>query len=223
VNMHGAYKPTGLRRTYPNLSNKEGVLNLEWDKWSDKCTPEHDLIVPFTRMLAGPMDYHLGGFRALPKDSFEIRDRAPFVMGTRCHDMAMYVIYENYMAMICDYPAAYENQIGFDFIVNVPVIWDETKIINAKISDYISIARRNGENWYIGSMTDWSERELEIPLNFLKKGDYQAVIYSDAKDADINPNNLIKEEYIVNPSDVIHIKMAPGGGNVVKISPIPPQ
>ncbi len=141
-------------------------------------------------------------------------------MGTRCHHMAMYVIYENYMAMICDYPSAYENQTGFDFIVNVPVTWDETKVINAQVGNYISVARRNGENWYIGSMTDWSERELEIPLNFLDKGDYQAVIYSDAKDSDINPDNLIKEEYIVNSSDVIHAKMAVGGGMVVKISPI---
>jgi alpha-glucosidase len=220
VNMHGAYKPTGLRRTYPNLSNKEGVLNLEWNKWSDKCTPEHDLIVPFTRMLAGPMDYHLGGFSALSKDSFEIRERAPFVIGTRCHHMAMYVIYENYMAMVCDYPSAYKNQIGFDFIVDVPVTWDETKVINAKVGDYISVARRNGENWYIGSMTDGSERELEIPLNFIDEGDYQAVIYSDDKDADINPNNLKKVKQIVNSSDLIHVKMAPGGGMVVKISPI---
>jgi alpha-glucosidase len=220
VNLHGASKPTGLRRTYPNLSNVEGVLNLEWDKWSERCTPEHDLIVPFTRMLAGPMDYHLGGFRALAKDSFVIRDRAPFVMGTRCHQMAMYVVYENYLPMICDYPAAYENQTGFDFIVNVPVTWDETRVINAKVGDYLTIARRYGEDWYIGSMTDWSEQKLEIPLKFLDKGNYQAIIYSDAKDADIHPNNLIKVENIVNSSDVIQAKLAPGGGQVIKISPI---
>jgi len=220
VNFHGASKPTGIQRTYPNLSNVEGVLNLEWDKWSYLCTPEHDLIVPFTRMLAGPMDYHLGGFRALSKDKFVKQDRKPFVMGTRCHHLAMYVIYENYLPMICDFPAAYENQAGFEFIIDVPVTWDETKVINARVGDYITIARRKGDNWYIGTMTDWSEREIDIPMTFLEKGYYQAVIYRDADDSDINPNNLLKDESIINNLNVIHTKMMPGGGNVIKISPI---
>jgi len=220
VNFHGASKPTGIRRTYPNLSNIEGVLNLEWDKWSYLCTPEHDLVVPFTRMLAGPMDYHLGGFRALAKDKFVKQDREPFVMGTRCHHLAMYVVYENYLPMICDFPAAYEKQAGFEFILNVPVSWDETRVINTKIGNYITIARRKGDNWYIGMMSDWSAREIDLPLAFLEKGDFQAVIYQDAPDSDLNPNHLIKEEAIVNYAKVIHVKMKSGGGSVIKISPV---
>ncbi|MFC1633368.1 glycoside hydrolase family 97 protein [Planctomycetota bacterium] len=225
IQFHGAYKPTGIRRTYPNLTNKEGVLNLEYLKWSGLCTPEHNLMVPFTRMLAGPLDYHLGGFRAIAKDQFpnnhisEKNNIAPRVLGTRCHHLAMYVVYENPVSMVCDYPTAYKNQPGFSFIQQVPTIWDETKVINAQVGDYITVARRNKDDWYVGTMTDWIARELKIPLGFLSAGDYTAELYADAADAETNPNNLLKERYGVRATDVIVTRLASGGGQVMKLSP----
>jgi len=222
VQLHGASKPTGLRRTYPNLTNIEGVLNLEYLKWSDLCTPEHNLIVPFTRMLAGPMDYHLGGFRSVTREEFQsIEDNnlEPVVMGTRCHHLAMYVVYENPVPMVCDFPDAYKNQPGFEFIEQVPTVWNETKVINAKVGDYITIARRHEDDWYIGSMTDWTGRELEIPLNFLPEGNYSATMYSDTEKTIENPNILEKKEITVSSKDIITIKLTTGGGNVISLKP----
>jgi alpha-glucosidase len=219
IQFHGAYKPTGLRKTYPNLVGREAVLNLEWIKWSDRCFPEHDLIVPFTRMLAGPLDYHLGGFRSVTKENFKPIHVSPNVMGTRCHHLAMYVVYESYLQLVCDYPSAYVNQPGFEFIKQVPTTWDDTKVINAKVGDYITIARRKGNDWYVGSMTDWSARAISIKLDFLLEGNYVAIIYSDAVDADKFPNKLIKEKYLVDSKDIIKCKMASGGGLVIRLSP----
>ncbi|MDA7633599.1 glycoside hydrolase family 97 protein, partial [bacterium] len=156
IQFHGAWKPTGRRRTYPNLVNHEGSLNLEYLKWSEDCTPEHNLIVPFTRMLAGPMDYHLGGFLNVLPDAFEARSAHPMVLGTRCHHLAMYVAYENAVPMVCDAPTAYINQPGFDFIQQVPTEWDETRFLAGEVSDFLVIARRKGQDWYIAAMTDSS-------------------------------------------------------------------
>ena len=221
VQFHGAYKPTGLRRTFPNLVNIEGVLNLEYLKWSDRCTPEHNVIVPFTRMLAGPMDYHLGGFRSVKKEEFNAEGNLiePVVMGTRCHHLAMYVVYENPVPSVCDYPEAYKNQLGFEFIKQVPTVWDDINVINAKVGEYITIARRKGDEWYIGSMTDWTGRKIKIPLDFLSEGNYSAEIYSDIEESNKNPNMLEKEEYLVTSKDIIITQLVSGGGNVIKVSP----
>lgn len=125
IHFHGVWKPTGVQRTYPNLFNHEGVLNLEYLKWSDQCSPPHNVTVAFTRMLAGPMDYHLGGFRVVNRGEFKPQSIKPNVLGTRCHHLAMYVVFENPMPMVCDAPTAYESQPGFDFIRQVPTTWDE--------------------------------------------------------------------------------------------------
>ena len=222
VQFHGASKPTGLRRTFPYLTNIEGVLNLEYLKWSDKCTPEHNVIVPFTRMLAGPMDYHLGGFRSVKREDFEARRQnlEPVVMGTRCHHLAMYVVYENPVPMVCDYPTAYRHQPGLEFLRQVPTVWDDTKVINAKVSDYITVGRRHGDEWYIGSMTDWTERELAIPLAFLSDREYSATIYSDTQETKKDPNLLKKEQYLVTATDTITAKLGSGGGHVIVLSPV---
>ncbi|MGM0655159.1 MAG: glycoside hydrolase family 97 catalytic domain-containing protein, partial [Thermodesulfobacteriota bacterium] len=153
VQFHGAYKPTGVRRTYPNLMNKEGVLNLEYLKWSDMCTPDHNLIVPFTRMLAGPMDYHLGGFRSVTKENFSstLNNIEPVVMGTRCHHLAMYVVYESPFQMVSDHPLTYKGQLSFSFIKDCPATWDETIVINGYPGEYITVVRRNGNDWFLGS------------------------------------------------------------------------
>jgi len=222
IQFHGVGKPTGRERAYPNLFNHEGVLNLEYLKWSENPSPEHNLIVPFTRMLAGPMDYHLGGFRSVRRDKFKPQGVSPLVLGTRAHHLAMYVVYENPMPMVCDYPTSYEDQPGFDFIERVPTVWDETRVLAAKVGDYIAIARRNRNDWYVGAMTDWTPRSLEIPLAFLGPGSHVAEIWADAPNTSEDPNILIKTRRRVSAQDKIEATLTPGGGWVMHIQPAGP-
>ena len=222
IQFHGVWKPTGRQRSYPNLFNHEGVLNLEYLKWSDKCSPQHNLTVPFTRMLAGPMDYHLGGFRAVRREDFKPRGVSPIVLGTRSHHLAMYVVYENPMPMVVDYPTAYENQPGFELIEQVPTVWDETRVLSAKTGEYIVLARRKGDEWYIGAMTNWTPRELEIPLALLGPGSYVAETWSDAPETTENPNVLTKDRRTVSAQDRVRAKLESGGGWVMHIKPANP-
>jgi alpha-glucosidase len=174
-------------------------------------------MIPFTRMLAGPTDYHAGGFRAVSREDFKPNYLEPNVLGTRCHHLALYVVYESYLQMVCDYPEAYKDQPGFEFIQQVPTTWDETRVLQAQISNYITIARRKGTDWYIGTMNDWTPRTYSISLDFLPKGEYEATIFSDAKDADTNPNHLVKETRTVTKSDILEMQLAIGGGQAVWI------
>jgi len=218
IQFHGAYKPTGLSRTYPNEFTREGTLNYEADKWTDEgLSPDHDIYMPFTRMLAGSTDYHLGGFRAVPQNKFRAQYTRPLVLGTRCHMLAMYVILENALGMVCDYPEAYEGQPGFEFIQKIPTTWDETKVIDAKVQEYITIARKKNNEWYIGSITNHEKRTVTIPLSFLDNGNYTAEIYTDASDTDINPNNLKKEIKTVTNKDTLTLMLSSGGGQVMRI------
>jgi alpha-glucosidase len=219
IQFHGAWKPTGRERAYPNLFNHEGALNLEYLKWSNDPTPEHNVMVPFTRLLAGPMDYHLGGFRSVRREDFKPRGVSPIVLGTRCHHLAMYVVYQNAMPQVVDYPTTYETAPGFDFIERVPVTWDETRVPVSQVGDYIVVARRNGNDWYVGAMTDWTARALDIPLNFLKPGSYTAEIWSDAPETAEDPNLLKKDRITVTPQDKIRARLATGGGWVAHIKP----
>ena len=221
VDFHGAYKPTGIRRTYPNLITREGVMGLEYSKWSKRCNPEHELTIPFTRMVAGPMDFTPGAFRNATKEQFKAVRIEPMAMGTRCHQLAMYVVYESPLQMLVDYPSAYRNQKGIEFIKVVPTTWDNTKVLNGKVGDYITIARKKGDEWYVGSMTDWTPRKLTIPLDFLGEGDYVAEIYQDATDADKVPTNVTVKKVIVKSTDKFVINMAPGGGFAMRLSPAP--
>ena len=220
VDFHGAYKPTGLRRTYPNLMTREGVLGNEYNKWSDEVTPEHNVTIPFTRMLAGPMDFTPGGFRHATKATFKAQNSAPYVMGTRCHQLAMMVVYESPLQVLCDSPYNYRGQPGLDFLRIVPTTWDETKVLHGKVGEFITIARRSGEDWFIGSMTNWTERTLEIPLNFLGKGTYTAHLISDTAEANDFPDRIREEKRVVTAKDTIIAKMASGGGHVVHLTPL---
>jgi alpha-glucosidase len=217
IQFHGAYKPTGLSRTYPNEFTREGTLNYEADKWTDGgLSPDHDINIPFTRLLAGSTDYHLGGFRAVPKKDFTTPHYTrPLVLGTRCHMLGMYVVLENYLQMVCDYPAAYEGEPGFEFIKQIPTTWDETKVPDAKVGEFITIARRKNNDWYVGTITNDTARSITIQLKFLTDGKYAATIYTDAADAGINPNHLIKQEKEVTDKDVINVQLAAGGGCVM--------
>ncbi len=217
IQFHGAYKPTGLSRTYPNEFTREGTLNYEVNKWDKRITPDHDINMPFTRMLAGSTDYHLGGFRAVPDSLFKVQYTRPLMLGTRCHMLAMYVVLENYLGMVCDYPAAYEGQPGFEFIKEVPTIWNETKVPGAKVGEYVILARKHNDDWFIGSITNHSARLITIPLHFLDEGTYTAEIYMDANDTNINPNNLVKQTKELTRSDTLTIALAAGGGAVVRL------
>ncbi|WP_299289894.1 glycoside hydrolase family 97 protein [uncultured Mucilaginibacter sp.] len=217
IQFHGAYKPTGLNRTYPNEFTREGTLNYENNKWNNIVTPNADINIPFTRGLAGSTDYHLGGFRAANPSTFKVHYTAPMVPGTRCHMLAMYVVLENEQGMVCDYPDAYIGQPGFEFIKEVPITWDETKAVNAKLSEYITIARRKGSDWYLGTINSNTPRNLNTPLSFLPKGNYTAEIYSDAPDANINPNHLVKVVQKVSNQTVLKTILTAGGGQVVRL------
>lgn len=217
VTLHGCPKPTGLERTYPNLLTHEGVINLEYDKW-DKIgiTADHEVTVPFARMLAGPLDFHQGSFRTVKPKEFQPRTNAPLVMGTPARTLASYVVYQNHLSMVADYPSAYRGHPGLPILVAIPTTWDETKVLDAKVGEYVVIARRSGTTWYIGAMTDGKERILDTSLRFLSKGRYYAEISSD--DAS-TPHGLALTKQTVTATDTIKLKMSSGGGGLVRFAP----
>ena len=219
VQFHGSSKPSGLHRTYPNEFTREGTLNYENFKGSMVTTADHDISMPFTRLLAGATDYHLGGFRALPRDKFKIQQSNPYVTSTRCHMLAMYVVLESYLGMICDTPAAYEGQPGFEFLQTIPTTWDKTVVPNASVNEYVTVARKHGDDWYVGAINNSQARNVEIALDFLGKGNYKVTLYKDAKDTDTNPNHLVKETLTVTAKDKILLPLASDGGAALHIQP----
>lgn len=218
IQFHGSSKPSGLTRTYPNEFTREGTLNYEVCKWDTLVNADHDISVPFTRLLAGPTDYHLGGFRALPRSEFKIQYVNPYVMSTRCHMMAMYVVLENHLTSLCDTPMAYEGQPGFEVLRTVPGTWDEMHVPLAEFNKYVTVARRNGTDWWVGTLNDGTARTLNLKLDFLGEGEYRAEIYTDAPDAEKNPNHLSKEIRTVTRKDKIELPLAVDGGAVLRIS-----
>jgi len=213
VDFHGSYKPAGLHRTYPNVITREGVRGLEWSKWSDKASPEMAVTQPFIRMFAGPMDYTPGAMLNATKENFEAVFSVPTSQGTRAHQLAMYVVFESPLQMLADNPTHYIDEPEcMQFLSEVPSIWDETVVLDAKLGEYIIIARRNGHQWYIGAMTNWDEREFEIDLSFLDEKIYQASIWKDGPNAHRNAQDFLMENLIVDKSKMLKIKLAPGGG-----------
>jgi alpha-glucosidase len=219
IDFHGAYKPDGLRRTYPNVITREGVMGLEYNKWSTRITPDHNLMLAFTRMLAGPMDYTPGGFMNVTREAFEPRNVHPMVMGTRAHQVALFVVFESPFEMVSDYPEAYDGQRELPFLSEVPTTWDETRVINGKPGDYITIARRHGKEWYVGSIAGSHPAQIDIPLEFLGSGEYAADTISDAPDAAVSPGHTTIEQKKVNRSQRIKAMLAAGGGQAIRIRP----
>jgi alpha-glucosidase len=220
VTFHGAFKPTGIRRTWPNLLNYEAVFNLEHNKgFRFGCPPEHNLTVPFTRMLAGPLDYHQGILRTTTEAAYRPIWRGPEMMGTVCHQLAMFVVYENYLPMVGDYPQAYIEGGGIELLAEIPVTWDETRVIDGQVGDFIIIARRSGDTWYVGSMTDGSARTLEVPLEFLGDGQFVAETWSDDPAAIHQPAAMVRRRQHVQASQTLTLTLAPAGGNVMRLSP----
>lgn len=172
--------------------------------------------VVFTRALAGVTDYHLGGFRAMPANAYKHQFTRPHMLSTRCHMLAMYVVLENHLSMVCDYPGAYEGQPGFEFIQDVPTVWDKTVVPASTPGAWVAVARQKGNTWYLGAITNNTGRPLAIPLHFLSGGTYRAEIYRDAADVATNPNNLVKETKLFTATDAISLHLPASGGLVVK-------
>ena len=219
VHFHGIWKPTGWQRTYPNLMNHEGALNLEYLKWSERCTPEHTLNLLFTRMVAGPMDYHAGGFRAVRPDKFTVHNAAPNVFGTRCYQLASYVCFDNPNPMVADYPGAYTGQPGFDFLKMVPSWWDETRVLRGEAGEILVTARRKGRIWYIGAMAAGKAQELELPLSFLGPERYAVAVWKDAPETDTDPNRLTTDAFAAATSDTLRVHLSEDGGLVAVFTP----
>ncbi|MDD4225424.1 MAG: glycoside hydrolase family 97 catalytic domain-containing protein, partial [Mariniphaga sp.] len=213
VDYHGAYKPAGLDRKYPNVISYEGVKGLENSKWSDDPDPEHNVILPFIRMVAGAMDYTPGAMLNANKKNFKDIFDAPMALGTRCHQLAMYVVYESPLQMLADNPSNYYREPEcMELLKDVPTVWDETRVLEAKVGDYIIIARRFGDTWYVGGMTDWSPRTFDLDLSFLGNGRHTMRVWKDGVNADKHAADFKLEKNSVTRSSKIKIEMAPGGG-----------
>ncbi len=219
IDFHGAYKPDGLRRTWPNLITREGVMGKEYLKWSARTSPVHNTTLPFTRMLAGPLDYTPGAFGNSNRENFIARNVEPMGLGTRAHELALYVVLESPLQMVSDYPEHYEGQHDFDFIKQVPTTWDEVRVVDGRPMENITLARRSGKDWYVGSITNWDARTVQVPLNFLDDGKYVAEIYADAPDAAVNATHTTFSKQPVDHSTVLDIKMVSGGGSAIWIHP----
>jgi len=220
IDYHGAFKPDGLRRTYPNLMTREGVMGKEYLKVTARVTPAHNATLPFTRMLAGPMDYTPGAFNNTNLEHFAPQQFMPMGLNTRAQELALYVVFESELEMVSDYPEAYAGQKEFDFIKRVPCTWDEVRSIGGMPMQWITLARRSGNDWYVGSLTDWDARDVKVPLNFLGDGKYLAEIYADATDAAEEPTHTVLTKQAVDRTTVLDVHMASGGGNTMWIHPV---
>ncbi|MGB9153235.1 MAG: glycoside hydrolase family 97 catalytic domain-containing protein, partial [Alphaproteobacteria bacterium] len=167
IDFHGAYEPDGLRRTWPNLVTREGVMGKEYLKWSARVTPVHNTTLPFTRMLAGPLDYTPGAFGNSTRENFVPRNFMPMALNTRAQELALFVVLESPFEMVADYPEHYQGQKEFDFIKQVPPTWDEVRVLDGRPIQNITVARRSGKDWYVGSLTNWDARTVKVPLSFL--------------------------------------------------------
>ncbi len=218
VDFHGAFKPAGMERVWPNIINYEGVKGNENNKWSADINPEHNLTIPFTRMAAGPMDFTPGAMVNKHKKNFMASFFRPMGLGTRCHQLAMYVVYEAPLQMLCESPSRYrQEQETVDFITSIPTTWDETRVIEAAVSDYIVIARRKGEDWFLAAMTDDTPREFNIKLDFLSEGAYDMEVFKDGINAKNYAEDYKREMKKVKKNDVLELNLVGGGGWIAQI------
>lgn len=212
LNLHGAYKPTGWIRTFPHILTSEGVAGLENHKWGSFVTPKHNVTLPFTRMVAGPMDYTPGSMMNLHEEDHKIWFNLPASVGTRCHQLGMYVVYESPLQMLADSPSNYYKEPScMEFLSQVPVVWNETRVLEASVGEYVVVARRNGNTWYIGGLVGEEGQEFEIELDFID-GNKTLTYWEDGVNVDLNANDFIRRTKKVKKGDTISIKMYDGGG-----------
>lgn len=212
VDFHGAYKPTGWLRTFPNVLTSEGVAGLENHKWGSFVTPKHNVTLPFTRMVAGPMDYTPGAMINFHEKDHKIWFNLPASVGTRCHQLGMYVVYESPLQMLADSPSNYYREpVCMEFLSQVPVVWDETCVLKASVGEYVIVARRHGDAWYIGGMAGEKGQKFEIDLDFIK-GNKTLTYWEDGVNVDMNANDVARRTRKVKQGDKITITMYDGGG-----------
>lgn len=220
VDFHGDQKPATMMRTWPNLINTEGVRGMEWSKWSWESEPKHNVTLPFTRMFLGPMDYTPGAMRNATKSTFAPINHQPMAMGTRCHQLAMYVVYDAPLQMLSDSPSNYlrEPEI-MEFLGAVPTTWDDTRVLDARIAEYVLVARKNGRDWYVGGMSDWEAHDVDVDFSFLPEGNFTLEAYQDGVNADRNASDYKKTSTQVNRTTKLKIHLASGGGWAGRIRP----
>jgi alpha-glucosidase len=219
VDFHGCQTPWGMLRTYPNVMSYEAVLGLENNKAGRRDTPQGRTTFAFTRALAGPFDYTAGAFDNATEAQFVVHNSAPMAMGTRAHQLALYVVFENPIPMVSDSPQHYRGEAAFEFLREVPAAWDETRVLDGAPGEFATVARRHGNEWYVGSITNWTARTIEVPLTFLGAGAYIAELYADGSDAATNPKQVEISRKQVTAGNVLKMKLAPGGGAAVRIVP----
>lgn len=218
IMYHGAFKPAGFGRTYPNAITREGVLGSEYNIWSEKATPEHNLLLPFIRMTAGPMDYEPGILDNATAKTFRPIGEKVMAPGTRCHQAAMFVVYESPIQIFSGNPSQGLTEPAFmELLGRVPTTWDTTVVLDAKVGDYIATARKKENEWFIGAMSDWTAREIKIDLSFLEEGNYEAEICEDGVNADRYPSDYLIRKTKLTRSNALTIKMAPGGGFLMRL------
>lgn len=218
VDFHGDQKPATMMRTWPNLINTEGVRGMEWSKWSWESEPKHNVTLPFTRMFLGPMDYTPGAMRNATRSTFAPINHQPMAMGTRCHQLAMYVVYDAPLQMLSDSPSNYLREPEtMEFLGAVPTTWDDTRVLDARIAEYVLVARKSGREWYVGSMTDWDPRDLEVDFSFLPEGTFTLEAYQDGVNAGRDARDYKKTTTQVNRTTKLKIHLAPGGGWAARI------
>ncbi|MBS1532585.1 MAG: glycoside hydrolase family 97 protein [Bacteroidetes bacterium] len=219
IMYHGAYPPKGFNRTYPNNITREGVMGSEYNIWSDKVTPAHDVTLPFTRMLAGSFDYEPGLLNNASQKGFRMIEGMPMSQGTRCHQLAMFVVYDNPMQIFSGNPSQALLEPKFmELLGSLPTTWDQTHVIDGKVGEFIVTARQHGANWYIGGMSNWTPREIELKFDFLEENaNYTVTVCKDGVNADRYPADYLISEGNVKKGDSLKIKLAPGGGFLVRL------
>lgn len=220
LDLHGMYKPSGLNRTYPNVLNFEGVHGLENMKWSSKNVDQvkYDVMIPFIRQVAGPIDYTQGAMRNAVKESYYPCYSEPMSQGTRCRQLALYVIFESPLNMLCDTPSNYEREAECsNFITRIPTVWDETRVLDGKLGEYIITARRKGNIWYVGGITNWQERDVELDFSFLGEQVFCGTLFKDGVNAHRVGRDYCCETINVDRKTNLKIHLAPGGGFVIRL------
>ena len=219
VDFHGSPKPTGLQRTYPNVINYEAVRGEECSKWDTTSGPGYHLQIPFVRMLCGDLDYTPGSMRNRSRAAFvPISKGLPTTMGTRCHELALFILFDQYLAVLSDSPEAYRKYADvMAFLSAVPVSFDDTRVLAARLGEYVVLAKRKGDSWYVGAATNWTARDLTVDLSFLGRGGYRADILKDGRDADSNAESYQSEVMSVSQKTKLQLHLASGGGTVIKI------
>jgi alpha-glucosidase len=219
LDFHGMFPPQGLMVTWPNVVNFEAVRGMEYSKWSaDDRVPKHEVSLPFIRMMAGPMDYTPGAMRNATKGDARPNNSLPVSQGTRCHQMAMYIIYEAPLQMLADNPTIYmKEQQCTDFIAEVPTTFNETVALDGSLGEYAVIARKKDGLWWVGAMTNWNARDITIDLSFAEAGTYEAVIFRDGINADRNATDYIAEIKRMSSLEKLIIHLAPGGGCAIRL------